>query len=972
MESPLNAHIDGGDDALVSGGNLDAMESPRSTGSFDPSDMDTIRMSMYEDDDHDNVMDVIREDSYVVDDAGRRSVKVITDQPAASEKLGTIQGVFLPTVQNILGVILFLRLPYITAQAGTILTSVIVTLCVISTFLTSLSLSAVATNGKIREGGPYYIVSRNLGLEMGGAVGLLFYLGTAIAGSMYVLGGVEAIQVSFLMDEDEDSYTEAFTFETQIEALILCALMISVVYGGVALVNKSAFVFLAIVLISIMLLILGVILFAADVEDGELTDEDRVFGDNLGPAFEEDPDTGLTPDFFSLIALFYPSVTGIMAGSNRSGVLTNPGKAIPSGTISAIITTYGIYLLTVWMFGLFISNEALKADKLIVAAVAWPVKYCVQVGIVLSCVGAGLQSFTGAPRLLVAIANDGYVPFLQRFAQKKGEDIDVTVKRAVILTWIIASLPCLAGNLDFITPFITMLFLLMYATVNLSCYILAVMRAPGWRPSFKYFHWSTALFGAVWCLGLMMIISWYTAIIVLFIALCLLVYINSQEAQRDWGDSLRGLRLNIVRDNLLQLDTRAEFHAKNWRPQLLLVTDIDEHGNPTRPDMLLFAGQLKKGRGLLMVNAFLDGDIKSDIDKAKKANEVLRLHLSEEGIKGFARVIMTNDPATAIFAAVQSAGVGTLQPNCVMFGYPDNLKAAPRDEQDCFVDMIKSSIATRKTTILMKGGVNVPEPDQPIPSGTIDIWWVVYDGGVLMLFPYLLTLHKAWANCRLRLFAVVTDEDASASEVQQRTKAFLEKVRIPAEVIPVAIGDINAGYAYGKTVAPGRGSDLARVAAKSELLDTLELPNTMTVAVRGAREEPKPQGAGALQALFNQEEGGYQDVGTPTKKSEAGAKVRFAEEVKVTEIKDTDTFESRVRSTSTSFKMDKKRSKMAVFMNTQMKTYSGDAKLIVTNLPLRRSDPTPDFVGFVESLTDGLETVVMIRGSGSEVVTVYG
>lgn len=64
------------------------------------------------------------------------------------------------------------------------------------TFLTSISLSAIATNGMVPAGGPYYMISRNLGPELGGAVGILFYLGTTIAASMYIIGAVEIMIVS--------------------------------------------------------------------------------------------------------------------------------------------------------------------------------------------------------------------------------------------------------------------------------------------------------------------------------------------------------------------------------------------------------------------------------------------------------------------------------------------------------------------------------------------------------------------------------------------------------------------------------------------------------------------------------------------------------------------------------------------------------------------------------------------------------
>lgn len=62
--------------------------------------------------------------------------------------------------------------------------------------MTSISLSAVATNGVVKKGGAYFMVSRTLGPEFGGAVGILFYLGNSVAASMYIVGAVELLLVS--------------------------------------------------------------------------------------------------------------------------------------------------------------------------------------------------------------------------------------------------------------------------------------------------------------------------------------------------------------------------------------------------------------------------------------------------------------------------------------------------------------------------------------------------------------------------------------------------------------------------------------------------------------------------------------------------------------------------------------------------------------------------------------------------------
>lgn len=164
-----------------------------------------------------------------------------------------------------------------------------------------------------------------------------------------------------------------------------------------------------------------------------------------------------------------------------------------------------------------------------------------------SSIGAGLQSFVGAPRILTAIAKDDAIPILRHFEVREDQE----PRAAVILTCVIAALPCFAGNLDFISPLVTMFMLMMYLSVNMACFVLGVLKTPSFRPTWKFFHWSTALAGMVWCISLMVIISWYQAFIALTLAALLWMYVSYQGATKDWGSAVRGLKFQVVGFNII-------------------------------------------------------------------------------------------------------------------------------------------------------------------------------------------------------------------------------------------------------------------------------------------------------------------------------------------------------------------------------------------------------------------------------------
>ena len=89
---------------------------------------------------------------------------------------------------NIWGVMLFLRLTWVVGQGGLIEGLLVICLCNVVTMITAISMSAVSTNGQIKGGGIYYMISRSLGPEFGGAIGIMFTLANSIAVSLYIIG----------------------------------------------------------------------------------------------------------------------------------------------------------------------------------------------------------------------------------------------------------------------------------------------------------------------------------------------------------------------------------------------------------------------------------------------------------------------------------------------------------------------------------------------------------------------------------------------------------------------------------------------------------------------------------------------------------------------------------------------------------------------------------------------------------------
>lgn len=274
----------------------------------------------------------------------------IADQQSGGLKLGWFKGVYIKCLLNIWGVMLFLRLTWVVGHAGLIQGLMIITLANIVTLITTISMSAVSTNGKIKGGGIYYMLSRALGPEFGGAIGLMITLANAIAVSMYVIGFCESLLdmlTLYLPDFNgivDSSAIDRFNDIRLIGSITMVAIL-GLAIVGMDWISRVEIGLLAILIISQVDFVIGSFLPPTDQNkaDGFIGFNADLLETNLWSDYQKDEKTGDMTSFFKVFAVFFPAVTGIMAGANFSGDLKNPGMAIPKGTLAAIGTTYLSY-----------------------------------------------------------------------------------------------------------------------------------------------------------------------------------------------------------------------------------------------------------------------------------------------------------------------------------------------------------------------------------------------------------------------------------------------------------------------------------------------------------------------------------------------------------------------------------------------------------------------------------------------------
>ncbi len=669
-------------------------------------------------------------------------------------RFGTFTGVFVPTVLSIFGVILFLRSGWVVGHAGLLHAIIILLVSELITIITALSISSISTNMKVGVGGVYYLISRSLGVEAGGAIGIPLYLSQAISVAFYVLGFTESIM--WLFPAIKEMHL----------ALIVLTIFTVVAYVGADLAVKlQVSIFILLILSILSFLIPGPFLPLAE---------------NLKPHY--------TPqvDFWHVFAVFFPAVTGITAGISMSGELKDPAKNIPKGTLLAIGFTALVYLLVFVKVSAIAPHEELVSNMLILMEKS-PFPYLVYAGIWSATLSSALTFIVGAPRTLQALAKDGVVPRI--LAHPLGSRKDEP-RLGVIITYLIASVFVSMGTLNTVATIITMFFLLTYAAINFSAGISSLAGKPFYIPEFRVHHF-VSLAGAVATFWIMHVISPVAAPISLAIIVAIYLWLERKSIEQTWGDMRNGIWFSLARFALLRLEG-ARDSDRFWRPNIMVFS-----GNPDNRHYLIeMASWLGKGEGIVTLFNVLEGQPRQLIETREEVYRNLKEFIRQKGIGAFAEVEIVKSFDEALPIIAQAHGLGKLSSNTALFGFPSKGERARR-----IMEIIDELCVLKKDSMILKYDPASGYGD----FSSIVIWAGKSRDTELMLFlSRILLLNFDWQESRITVL-VSSSDDEEAEESRRKLREMAMALKVPAGITTIISpadtpADILREYAGGASL----------------------------------------------------------------------------------------------------------------------------------------------------------------------------
>ncbi|GMM57760.1 Vhc1 protein [Maudiozyma humilis] len=621
------------------------------------------------------------------------------------DKLGTYDGVFVPTALNVLSILMFLRFGFILGQLGILCTIGLLLLSYLINLLTTLSISAISTNGTVRGGGAYYMISRCLGPEFGGSIGLVFFLGQVFNSGMNAIGIVEPILYNLGQNIEGEPAAALFSLlpRGDLYVFIYATVILFVCFGvaivGSQTVSKAGNILFIVLALSILSIPISAA-FKGPFKNGKIVYSGpswNTFYGNLFPHFTKGAAGSLlkTKETFSnLFGVFFPATAGIFAGAGMSSELRKPSKSIPKGTLWGLLFTFSCYFIVVIAMSCSIPRETLYSEVQVIQSVS-AVQWLIFLGELSTSLFSIIVGMVGAAYVLEAISKDNILPGLSVFCSRPIYPL--------IFTWILTQL-CLLSDVNKIASFITLTFLMTFIVMNLACFLLEVSAAPNFRPSFNYFDRYTSFTGAVLSIIAMIVVDGITASAIILAMGILFLLIHYFCPPKPWGDVSQSLIYHQVRKYLLRL---RQDNIKYWRPQVLLFVD-----NPrTSWKLIRFCNSLKKGGLYVLGHVTVTNDFQTQYNELKKQKHAWEKIRDMSKIKAFVQVATGPSLLWGIRNVYLGSGLGGMKPNISVIGFFD-LQSYRNNYSQREIPQLTASEDVTKQAVC----VNIPEGSLPLPT----------------------------------------------------------------------------------------------------------------------------------------------------------------------------------------------------------------------------------------------------------------
>ncbi|XP_070360109.1 solute carrier family 12 member 3-like isoform X2 [Equus asinus] len=591
-------------------------------------------------------------------------------------------------------VILYLRLPWITAQAGI--------------------------------GSKSFLISRSLGPELGGSIGIIFAFASSVAVAMHTVGFAETL-LDLLRDHKVQLLNIDPENELQVVGMVIVTILLGVALASVEWESKAQIIFFFLILLSFINYLLGTLLPTNPSRQatGFFGYQGSILLENMVPQW-----CGPEGSFFGMFSIFFSSATGLLTGTNISEDLKDPATAIPKGTLLAIMWTTLSYLgisatigscmirdasgnmtdMGVWngsclrpecQYGWDFSSCRERGSCLYGLSNHYQAMSMVSAfspltsaGVFCAALSSALSCFVSAPKVFQWLCQDKLYPVIGFFGKGYGKKHEPL--RGYLFTFLIAVGFILTGDLNTIAAIISNFYLCSYALVNFGCFHAFLSQSPGWRPSFCWYSPWLSLLGSLLCLLIMFLLNWWAALIAVLLILLLLFYAFHKKPDVNRGSSVQ-------------------------EPQA--IQESENHVN----------------------------------------------WLNVRKIRSFYTVISAPRLRSGAQSLMQVAGLGQLKPNLLVLGYKQNWQEVQISAVEDYVGILHDALDYNYGVCILRmpGGLSPATQHQAQVSlhrqpqtlfqsrqgwRTVDVYWLSDDGGLTMLIPYLLTHTQKWARCPVRVF----------------------------------------------------------------------------------------------------------------------------------------------------------------------------------------------------------------------------